>query len=56
MCVEEETIDLRERGPEKVGLKGKEEIGGGKRCGFMNRVWNRVADRVSDRGRNAVEV
>jgi hypothetical protein len=55
VCVEE-TIDLRERGPEKVGLKGEEEIGGGKRCGFMNGVWNRVADRASDRGRNAVEV
>lgn len=49
MCVEE-TIDLRESGPEKVDLKGK-EVGGGK-CGNMNRVWIRVADR----GRNMVEV
>lgn len=50
----EKTIDLRERGPEKVGFKG-EEIGGGK-GGILNRVWNRVANRTSDRGRNTVEV
>ena len=45
VCVEE-TIDLREIGPEKVGLKG--EVGGGKRGGIMNRVWNPVADRGRD--------
>lgn len=53
MMFVEDTIDLRERGPEEVGLKGNEEIGGGK-GGIMNRVWNRVAGRASDRGRNAV--
>jgi hypothetical protein len=47
VCVEE-TIDLRESGPEKVGLKGKGEVGGGKRGGIMNRVWNPVADRGRD--------
>jgi hypothetical protein len=46
VCVEE-TIDLRESGPEKVGLKGR-EVGGGKRGGIMNRVWNPVADRGRD--------
>lgn len=50
MCVGE-IIDLWESGLEK-GLKGKEEAGGGKRGGIMNRVWNRA-----DRGRNrAIEV
>lgn len=43
MCVEE-TNDLRERCPEKVGLNGR-KIGGGKRGGILNRVWKRDSDR-----------